>query len=169
MNTQKTAIIYGSTTGTTAEIARRLADKLGIDQKNILDVSEIAPSVLADYDNIIAASSTWGSGDLQDDWYDFADGVKALDLKGKKVALLGVGDENMSDTFCSAIGTLYDVFKSAGAEIVGQYDITAPYHFSHTSAEVDGVIVGLLIDETNHPEATDERLDKWAEILKKEF
>lgn len=53
-------------------------------------------------------SSTWGDGELEDDWYDFIAGVEVLDLKGKKVALFGCGDESMTDTFCNAVGELHD-------------------------------------------------------------
>lgn len=164
MNTAKTAIFYGSTTGTAKNIAQRLAKMMNISENDVYDVSEIAPSKFGEYDNLIVGSSTWGSGELQEDWYDMADGLSGIDLSGKKVAIFGCGDETMTDTFCDAVGKLYEIFKETGASMVGAYDVVG-YDYSHTQANVDGTIVGLLLDEVNHPEATDLRLRAWSQLL----
>ena len=53
---------------------------------------------------LILGSSTWGCGDLQDDWYDGVEILKKADLTGKKVALFACGDgESYGDTFCEAM------------------------------------------------------------------
>lgn len=165
---KRTTVIYGSTTGTTKEIAGRIAKMMDIKDSDILNVKDIAPSIIGDYDNLIVGSSTWGNGELQADWYDFVDGLKALDLPGKKVAVYGCGDETMSDTFCNAVGKLYHAFKETGAEMVGAFDVVG-YDFKHTEANVDGTVVGLLLDEVNHPEVTNLRLRAWTNMLKDEF
>ena len=95
----KTGIFYGSATGTTAQIAEKIGKLLNVDSADIHDVANTAPSEVGKYDVLIMGSSTWGDGELEDDWYDFIAGVEALDLKGKKVALFGCGDESMTDTF----------------------------------------------------------------------
>ncbi|MDE6468691.1 MAG: flavodoxin domain-containing protein, partial [Muribaculaceae bacterium] len=87
----KTGIFYGSTTGTTAELAKTIAKEIGVADADIHDVASTAPARLGDYDFIILGSSTWGDGDLQDDWFDFVDGAQALDLDGKKIAIFGCG------------------------------------------------------------------------------
>lgn len=157
---KKIGIFYGSTTGTTEKIANKIAEILNIDDKDVHDVASSSPSSLAPYDLIIVGTSTWGNGDLQEDWYDFVDGVRALDLKGKTIALFGCGDETMTESFCSAVGKLYRDFKETGAEFVGAYD-TDGYNFNHSDSVVDGKAVGLLLDEVNHPELTDFRLRGW--------
>lgn len=162
---EKIGIFYGSTTGTTKAIAYKLAKLLGVKDDDVHEVASVAPSKLGEYDMIVAGTSTWGAGDLQEDWYDFIDGVEGLSLDGKKVALFGCGDETMSDTFCSAVGTLYEKFKSTGATMVGDYDADG-YSFNHSAAYVDGKYVGLLVDEVNHPEFTDLRLRGWADKIK---
>lgn len=163
----KTGIFYGSTTGTTAEVAGRIAKALGVAGADVHDVANTAPSVLGDYQLILIGSSTWGNGDLQDDLYDFLDGATALDLKGRKIALFGCGDESMSDTFCSAIGKIYDRLKDSGAEFIGQFDADG-YTFEHSDALVDGRFEGLMLDEVNHPDLTDGRIARWTEQLKRE-
>lgn len=160
-------IFYGSTTGSTEDVAHRIAKRLDISDSDIHNVASTAPSAVADYDVLLLGTSTWGSGELQDDWYDFVAGMRELDLKGKQIAIFGVGDESMSDTFCSAVGKLYEELQPTGAEFIGAFPDDV-YHFDHTDADVDGVVVGLLLDETNHPDLTDGRIEKWTEQIRRE-
>ncbi|MDE7467894.1 MAG: flavodoxin [Muribaculaceae bacterium] len=158
----KTGIFYGSTTGTTADVASRIANALNVAESDVHDVASVRPSTIADYDFVIFGSSTWGDGDLQEDWGDFIDAVQSMSLAGKKVAIFGCGDETMSNTFCNAVGKIYDAVKETGAEIVGAFN-TFPYQFDHSDAvKVEGAgAVGLLLDEVNHADATDKRIADW--------
>lgn len=161
---KKTGIFYGSTTGITGEVAGELAKVLGVAQEDIHNVADTAPSAVAEYENILLGSSTWGSGELQDDMYDFLDGLEGMSLAGKKIAVFGCGDESMSDTFCNAVGILYDAAVSTGADVVGAFNVDG-YDFSHSDAVRDGVAVGLLIDNVNHEDLTEARVKQWAESL----
>ena len=84
----KTGIFYGSTTGVTESIAEKAGQLLGAD---VMPVSEIDKA--EDYDFVIFATSTWGMGDLQDDWFGAIDILAGKNLTGKKVAFIGVGDQ----------------------------------------------------------------------------
>ncbi|MDE6802597.1 MAG: flavodoxin [Muribaculaceae bacterium] len=161
---KKFGIFYGSSTGTTADIAEKIAKILGVGSADIHNVNATSPSAVGNYETLILGSSTWGSGDLQDDWYDFLDGLKAVSLPEQKIAIFGLGDETMSDTFCNAVGKIYDAAKETGAKIVGAYD-TEGYTFDHSDAVRDGQAVGLLLDEVNHPELTDRRLRGWLNTI----
>ena len=161
----KTAIIYGSTTGTTEDIAGRIASKLNIAQGDIYEISKVTADTVAGYDTLLLGSSTWGSGDLQDDWYDGIETLKGADLAGKKIALFGCGDSSSySDTFCSALGTIYNDLKDSGATFVGSVD-PSDYSFDGSDAVVDGQFVGLPIDEVNESDKTDERISNWVASL----
>ena len=161
----KTAIIYGSTTGTTEDIAGRIASKLNIAQGDIYEISKVTADTVAGYDTLLLGSSTWGSGDLQDDWYDGIETLKGADLAGKKIALFGCGDSSSySDTFCSALGTIYNDLKASGATFVGSVD-PSDYTFDGSDAVVDGQFVGLPIDEVNESDKTDERISNWVASL----
>lgn len=162
---RKTGIFFGTNTGMTQEIAEQLAELLNIDKSDVHDVAGSAPTDVADYGALLLGTSTWGDGDLQENWEDFINGLSALDLTGKKVALFGCGDTSMSDTFCNGVGILYDRLKDSGAEFVGEFN-TDGYEFDHSEAVKDGKSVGLLIDNVNHAEMTPERLDLWATIVK---
>ena len=115
-------IFYGSETGTTADVARRIAKELGVSDADIHDVAKSSPVKLGDYDVLLLGSSTWGAGDMAQDWYDFIAGAQALDLAGKQIAVFGCGDESMSDTFCDAVGEIYDKMKETGAEMIGHFN-----------------------------------------------
>lgn len=164
----KIGIYYGSTTGNTQEVAEEVAKKLGVDKADLHDVSNASADFSA-YDVVIFGSSTLGMGDLQDDWESFIDKVKKSDLGGKKVAIFGCGDSaSYSDTFCDAVGKIYEVVKSKGAQVIGQVS-TEGYTYDSSEAFVDGRFVGLLIDNDNESNQTDQRIGCWVEELKKEI
>ena len=162
---KKVGIFYGSSTGTTAKIARKIADIMGMSQNDVHDVAKTSPSEAGVYEVLLLGSSTWGNGDVQDDWFDFLTGLDALALKGKKIAVFGCGDVTMEDTFCNAVGEIHDKVKTTGAELIGEYN-TDGYEFNHSKAvKEDGKAVGLLLDEVNHPELTGPRLHGWVQVL----
>lgn len=161
-------IFYGSETGTTADVALRIAAKLGVDSADVHNVAKVSPTKLGDYDVLLLGSSTWGAGELASDWYDFVAGAKALALNGKKMAFFGCGDESMSDTFCNAVGELYDEMAETGAEYIGRFNADG-YDFSESKAQRDGDFVGLVLDEVNHPDYTDKRIKDWTDKIKSEI
>lgn len=157
----KTAIFYGSTTGTTEVVAGKVGELLGAE---VLSATEI--DRVEEYDFVIFATSTWGMGDLQDDWYEALDKLKTKNLSGKKVGLIGIGDQfGFGDTFVDGIGTIYEEIKDMGINLVGKTS-TDGYSFSGSKAVVDDEFVGLVIDENNQSELTDERINAWVEKVK---
>jgi flavodoxin I len=161
-------IYYGSTTGNTQNLAESIAHSLGVPTSNIHDVNS-AKTGFDNYDVLLFGSSTMGMGDLQDDWEYFIDKVKAADLEGKKVALFGCGDSSSySDTFGNALGLIHDAIKSKNINLIGQTSIEG-YTFDSSDAVVDGQFVGLLVDEDNESDLTDQRVALWVESLKKEI
>lgn len=165
----KIGIFYGSTTGTTAGVARQIAKELGVADTDVHDMSKSSPSDVAPYDVLIMGTSTWGDGDMQDDAHDFADGLQGLSLKGKKVALFGCGDETMADTFCNGVEEFLEYVKPTEATIIGQFNVDG-YDFSKSkSVNADGEAAGLLIDEVNHADTVDKRIKEWCDELRKEI
>lgn len=159
------AIFYGSTSGSTQDVAEDIAKALDVDKSHLFDVSK-AKADFSAYDLIIFGSSTYGMGDLQDDWESYIDDLKGADLNGKKVAIFGLGDSSSySDTFCDAMGKIYEVVKDNGANVIG-FTSTDGYSFNESEAVVDGQFVGLAIDNDNEPDETPARIASWVEILK---
>ena len=165
----KIGVFYGSTTGTTEDLARRIAEKLDVPSADVFDVSKLTEALVNEYDVLVLGSSTWGAGELQDDWYDGVKVLKKCDLSHKSVALFGCGDsDSYSDTFCDAIGILYEDLKDTHCKFCGATD-TAGYTFDSSIAVVDGKFVGLPLDEVNEDSKTDERISAWAEQVKQEI
>ncbi len=159
----KTIVVYGSSTGTCEAIAEKIAQKLGCDALNVQDFSA---DTIAENQNLILGTSTWGAGELQDDWYDGINVLKSADLSGKTIAFFGCGDsESYSDTFVGGIGELYDAVKASGAKFIGAVP-TDGYTFDDSAAVVDGKFIGLPLDDVNEDDKTDGRIDAWvAQIL----
>lgn len=165
---KKIGVFYGSTTGTTKEIAEKIAAQLNVKSADIFNVASTAPSKVGDYDVLIIGASTWGDGDLQEDMATFLDGVQALDLRDKEVAIFGCGDDSMSETFCNSVGEIYHRLHDAHPMFIAPFN-NSGYNYSHTDSDVKGMVVGLCIDEVNHPDETDGRIKSWCDAIKKEI
>ena len=161
---KKTVIIYGTSTGTCEDLAARIGAKLGVD--NVINVTDLDDSVIANNDNLILGTSTWGAGEVQDDWYDGLKVIKNADLSGKTVALFACGDsESYPDTFVGGMLEIYNAVKQAGANVIGAV-ATDGYTFDDSESVVDGKFVGLALDEVNEDSKTDERIDDWVAEIK---
>jgi flavodoxin I len=159
-------IFYGSSTGNTKDVSVKLQSALGGD---LFDITETDAETISGYQYLVFATSTWGAGDLQDDWEDFFPSLDDVDFSGKKVAIMGLGDqENYGDTFVDGMRLLLDKVIERGGTVVG-FTSTDGYSYENSEAERDGRFIGLVIDEDNQSDKTDERIKSWTAGLKKEF
>ncbi len=161
----KVAIFYGSSTGNTKAIANQINNAIG----NVADVKSVDGASSEDlnaYDFLFLGTSTWGIGDLQDDWDSFLSDLKSADLQNKTIALFGLGDSmGYPDSFIDGVGTLYDAVLEKGCKVVGQVSVEG-YNFESSTAVKEGVFVGLPIDEDNESSKTSDRIATWIESIK---
>ena len=137
----KVHVIYGSTTGMTEAVAEKIAKALDAQAFNI----NAGDAAACDAELLVLGSSTWGIGDLQDDWAARLDQVKGS-FSGKKVAVFGLGDsQGFADSFCVAAETIANAAKDAGATLVGEV---------------------LKLDDTNESDKTDEKVAAWVQAVK---
>jgi len=163
---KKTAIFYGSSTGNTESIAKAIAEKINADT---FDVTDKPIGKIEEYQNLILGTSTWGFGDLQDDWVSFLPMLANADLSGKNIALFGLGDgSSYPDTFVDGMGMIYNAIKDKGCSIVGEVSADS-YCFEASAAKEGDSFVGLAIDEDNERNLTDIRVEKWLDCLKPIF
>lgn len=163
---KKTLVVYGSSTGTCQAIAEKIGEKLGAE---VVDVASLTDGQVNEAGNLILGTSTWGAGELQDDWYDGVEKLKSADLSGKTVALFGCGDsESYSDTFCGGMEEIYSAVSEKGAKVIGEVS-TDGYTFDDSAAVHDGKFVGLALDDVNEDDKTDERIDAWVDSIKSEL
>ena len=88
---KKTGIFYGSSTGTCEDLANQIADKMGVAASDVYSADKLSADLVKEYDLLILGTSTWGDGELQDDWYDGIKVLKSADLSFKSIALFGCG------------------------------------------------------------------------------
>ena len=154
-----TAIIDGSTGDNTKTVAKKISAKIA--DSRLIDVATLKVSELESYDNLILGTSTWGVGDLQDDWEGFLPELKKANLEGKTVALFGLGDSSSySDTFVDGMGILYEAIQAKGCKIIGMVS-TNEYTYDASRADNGAQFVGLALDEDNEYTLTDSRISAW--------
>lgn len=159
----KIVIVYGSSTGATQEVAKKV--QAHFEGADIFDAADVNADDLTKYDFLIFGASTTGVGDLQDDWDVLLPKVEKLDLKGKKVALFGLGDSaSFSTSFAGAMGIIYKALKGK-VEFIGSVS-TEGYTYDDSDAVIDDKFVGLALDEDNEYDETDGRIAAWVEKLK---
>ena len=166
----KIGIFFGTETGTTRLIAKKMQKKLGDEiAAKPLNVNRITPAEMLQYDALILGTPSYGDADLpgrtvgclEANWEEFIAGMDGADFSGKRIALFGLGaQERYADRFASSLIRLYELFNGYGAEIVGSWS-TEGYTFDHSAAIVDGRFVGLVIDQRTQGMLTDERIDAW--------
>lgn len=161
----KVKVIYGSSGGNTEDAAVMIAQKLDGEAVRINE----ADAADFDADLVILGTSTWGIGELQDDWTACLSLLNRVDWQGKKTALFGLGDQAcFGDTFIDGVRDIYDLVKGKGAVPLGAWS-TDGYRHHHSRAEIAGQFVGLALDADNQPDLTAGRIDDWCRQLKQEM
>ncbi|MDY6801221.1 MAG: flavodoxin [Bacteroidota bacterium] len=162
-------IFYGSTTGNTEKIARKIKEHLQSETIDIYNVREATKADLEKYNNIIFGSSTWGEGELQEDFKQFLEVIKKANLKGKKVAIFGIGDSSVyPDSFADALGVIFEALEGKGVTFVGEFS-TKGYNFEKSLALFDEKFVGLPLDDDSDDEQNKARIAIWSELLNKKM
>ncbi|MBV5283824.1 MAG: flavodoxin [Paludibacter sp.] len=163
------AIIYGSSGGNTKDVAKKIAKKLVNAEVTLIDVSKASVTDFETYSNLILGTSTWGFGDLQDDWDGFLSKLKSINLENKTIALFGLGDSSSySDSFVDGMGILYETIKDKDCKIIG-YISAERYNYDSSRAEEAGMFVGLALDEDNEYDKTDNRINDWLSDISPKF
>ncbi|TDN45072.1 flavodoxin [Azoarcus indigens] len=177
MTMDKIGIFFGTETGTTRLIAKKIHKKLGDEiAAKPLNVTRIEPAEMLQYDALILGTPSYGNeqipglaaGCLEPNWQEFLVKLdKNTDFSGKRIALFGLGaQERYSERFCSSLMRLYEVFKGYGAEIIADDWPTEGYTFQQSAAVKDGRFVGLVIDERTQGMYTNDRIDTWVAKVK---
>ncbi len=168
----KIGLFYGSTTCYTEMAAEKMRAILGDDLLDIHNVKETPLSFMSDYDLLILGISTWDFGEIQEDWSALWDQIGGVSLKGKSVALYGLGDqEGYGEWFLDAMGMLHDEIKKTGATLIGYWPKDDSYQFDASKAlnEEGTHFVGLALDEDSQYELSDERIAIWIEQVLTEY
>jgi flavodoxin, long chain len=162
---KRIAIFYGTVTGNTETVAKRINNQL-FEMADLIDVAHVTIGDMDKYDFLLMGTPTYGKGGLQNDWKTFLPELKKVDMNTKTVALFGLGDSvGHPDTFVDGMGIIYQALKDSDCMIVGRCP-SDEYSFVGSEALVDGEFIGLPLDQDNEPGLTDSRIAYWlSEII----
>ncbi|MGH2508314.1 MAG: flavodoxin [Ktedonobacteraceae bacterium] len=155
-------LFFGTQTGTSEGVAHEIQSAMPDLIQECKNIYSAKPAELEATDFLVLGGSTWGDGELTDDWADFLPQMKNINLAGKKVALFALGDQiGYSYNFVSSMKILYDRVIQRGADVIATDISTDGFEFDHSEAIVGGKFVGLVVDEVNEPELTKQRIKAW--------
>lgn len=167
----KIGLFYGSTTCYTEMTAEKIRAILGEELVDVYNVKDAPLSTMTQYDFLILGISTWDFGEIQEDWQAVWDQIKQPELKGKHVALFGLGDqEGYGEWYLDALGLLHDELLECGVQFLGYWP-NQGYQFEASKAltEDQQFFVGLALDEDSQYELSDERIATWCEQILLEY
>lgn len=167
-------IFFSTSTGHTEDIASIIKEELGADASDPADIGETELGKLPDFDGLVVGAPTWNTDcDTErsgTNWDGLLDDIKGLDLKGKPVAVFGLGDAvGYSEYFCDAMDEIYTTFKATGAKMIGHWPAEGYEHEGSKALIDDGTFCGLALDEDNQDDMSADRIKKWVAQLKKEM
>jgi len=166
----KIGIVYSFNTNKTSKIAKRIADAFeGSAELEMINVEDITPERFMQFENLICGASTWFDGELPNHWDEFVPDLEDMDLKGKIIALYGLGDQKgYPENFLDGMGILAEIFERQGASLVG-FTSTEGYTYESSRAERGDQFCGLGIDYESQGSKNKERVNAWVSKLKLEF
>jgi len=166
---KKTAIIYSFNTKKSGKIASQIKEAFDDPSIDMVNAEEINGPTFLSYDNLILGVPTWFDGELPNYWDEFVPELEDLKLKGKRIALYGLGDQkNYGENFIDGVGIMGEILESCGASLVGLTSVSG-YEFEHSRALRGDHFIGLAIDFENQGTKNKARVASWVEQLKKEF
>ncbi len=163
----KIGLFYGSSTCYTEMVAEKIRDILGEDLVDLHNVKDASPRLMEEYSILILGIPTWDFGELQEDWEAIWPQLTQLNLKGKIVAMYGMGDQfGYSEWFLDALGMLHDHIAPLGVKFIGFWPIDGFEFTSPKPLSADGKhFVGLALDEVNQYDLSEERIEQWCEQI----
>ncbi|MFV0376617.1 MAG: flavodoxin [Mangrovibacterium sp.] len=165
----KTAIFYSFHTNKTSKVSEKIIEAFGKENLDIINAEEVTEENFLKYTNYIVGVATWWDGELPNYWDEFVPAIDDMNLKGKKFAIYGLGDQKTyTENFNDGVGIFAELIESRGGQLVG-FTSREGYNYEGSRAERGNQFCGLCIDQENQPRLTKDRVEKWVEALKKDF
>ena len=165
----KIAIIYSFNTKKTGKIATQIQERFNDPDVEMINAEDLTEDIFLSFDRIIMGVPTWFDGELPNYWDEFVPALEDLDLKGKKIALYGLGDQKgYPENFLDGLGIMADILEEQGASLMG-FTSTEGYEFEASRAVREEQFAGLAIDYENQGSKNKERVAAWVEQLKSDF
>lgn len=162
-------LFYAPSGGSVHKVAKRIKQKIKNHKVDMLYIRNIQSQQFLNYRNIILVSSTLGkdawNNDETDEWAAFVPELRKLNLNGRHVALVGLGNHILyPSNFADGLSDWADLIESLGGMLIGKTEAD-DYIFNMSKAVKDGLFMGLPLDEDNESGKTDSRVDKWLSLI----
>lgn len=166
---KKIGLFYSYNTKKTAQMANRIIENFEAGSIEAANAEELTEEQFMKYDNLILGVPTWFDGELPNYWDEFIPALEDLNMKNKKVAIFGAGDQKgYPENFVDGIGIMAEILEQQGARIVGFTPVKG-YEFESSKAHRGNQFCGLALDFENQSGMNKKRVSEWCEQLKKEF
>lgn len=129
---RRITVLFGSETGNSTAVARDLFERLGErgHPAVLIDMADCKPRQLADAQDLLVVTSTYGDGDPPQpaiSFFESVEGRKAPRMDGARFAVLSLGDSTY-EQFCAAGRRLDQRFEALGAErLLARVDCDVDY------------------------------------------
>jgi len=163
----KTGIFYSFNSKKTAKAAEKIIEEFGPDFKIVpVNAEELTEELFLSFTNLILGVPTWFDGELPNYWDEFVPALEDLNLKGKTIAIFGLGNQvEYPENFGDAVGIMANLVQERGAKVIGS-TLTRGYTYESSRAEQNGKFVGLLLDQETQPRHSKERITNWVADIK---
>ena len=104
---KKIGLFYATKAERTSWVAEKIQKEFGEDKIEVVPIEQAWQNDFAAYDCFIVGASTWFDGELPTYWDELLPELRTMKLKGKKVAIFGLGDQiRYPENFADGIGLL---------------------------------------------------------------
>lgn len=166
----RTGIFYSFNSKKTAKAAEKIAEEFG-EEFNLVKVNaeELTEELFLSFENLILGVPTWFDGELPNYWDEFIPALEDFDLKGKTIAIYGLGNQvEYPENFGDAVGIMANLLLERGAKVIGSTS-TKGYTYESSKAETNGRFVGLILDQETQPRLSKERIANWVADVKSQL
>lgn len=166
----KIGLIYSFNSTKTAKAAEKIKEAFGSDFNIIpINAEELTEELFLSFTNLILGVPTWFDGELPNYWDEFVPALEDLNLKGKTIAIFGLGNQvEYPENFGDAVGIMGELIQERGAKLIG-YTSAEGYNYESSKALAGDQFMGLILDQETQPRLSKERIEKWVIDLKSQF
>jgi flavodoxin I len=164
---EKIAIIYSFNSTKTAKAAEKIKEAFGPDFNIVpINAEELTEELFLSFKYLILGVPTWFDGELPNYWDEFVPAIEDLNLKGKTIAIFGLGNQvEYPENFGDAVGIMAKLVQEKGADIIGKTSASG-YNFESSKALESDNFIGLILDQETQPRLSKERIENWVSELK---
>jgi flavodoxin I len=170
---KKTGLFYWPKQGNVETCALKIKDHFDEGSIELYPLDKMDNCDINDFDLIIVGGSTagadhWENATENNLWTDFFDRYEKSNMKGKAVAIFGLGDQILyPDHFVDGMKIIKDEIDKSGGKLVGRWS-TDGYNFTGSDSVEGNKFLGLALDHDHQEDLTDERIEKWVRQIKNE-